>query len=114
MTDMRLTDLTIKQQKFVTGYLEGKPMVRAATEAGYAPSTAARGAAAEATWLARSPEVMSTTSAAVQSTGGALVAVMASTCRSRIWRAMSLMTFRPFSRALGPKEILPSVIALKP
>lgn len=48
-------ELTIRQHKFVRGYLEGKPMVRAATEAGYAPSTAARGAAE----LMRSPKVRS-------------------------------------------------------
>lgn len=33
MSETKITDLTIKQRRFVTGYLEGKPMVRAAASA---------------------------------------------------------------------------------
>ena len=58
-------ELTIRQHKFVRGYLEGKPMVRAATEAGYAPSTAARGAAE----LMRSPKVRSAIHEALEEAG---------------------------------------------
>ena len=68
-------ELTIRQHKFVRGYLEGKPMVRAATEAGYAPSTAARGAAE----LMRSPKVRSAIHEALEEagvTGESLVAVL--------------------------------------
>ena len=75
MSDTKITDLTVRQRRFVTGYLEGKPMVRAATEAGYAPSTAARGAAE----LMRSPKVRSAIHEALEGagvTGESLAAVL--------------------------------------
>lgn len=57
--------LTLKQRKFVGGYLEGKPLVQAAVEAGYAPSTAARGA----TELLRSPKVRTAIQEAMEQSG---------------------------------------------
>lgn len=65
MSDTKLTDLTPKQQKFVTGYLTGKPITAAATDAGYSPTTAARGA----TELLRSPRVRSVIQAAMDNAG---------------------------------------------
>jgi hypothetical protein len=58
-------ELTLKQRKFVRGYLQGKPLVQAATEAGYAPSTAARGA----TELLRSEKVRTTIQVALEKAG---------------------------------------------
>lgn len=57
--------LTLKQRKFVAGYLEGKPMVQAAAEAGYAASTGARGA----TELLRSPKVRTAIQEALEKAG---------------------------------------------
>jgi len=65
MSDTKLTDLTVRQQKFVTGYLEGKPITAAATDAGYAPTTAARGA----TELLKSPRVRSVIQQAMEKAG---------------------------------------------
>jgi hypothetical protein len=65
MSDTKLTDLTPKQQKFVTGYLEGKSVTVAATDAGYSPTTAARGA----TELLRSPRVRSVIQDALEAAG---------------------------------------------
>jgi hypothetical protein len=58
-------DLTIKQKKFVKGYLEGRPITKAAVEAGYSPATAARGA----TELLSSPKVQATIKEAMDASG---------------------------------------------
>lgn len=65
MSDSQLTDLTVKQQRFVQGYLSGKTITAAATEAGYSPSTAARGA----TELLRSPKVRTAIQTALEAAG---------------------------------------------
>lgn len=58
-------ELTIKQRRFVRAYLEGKPMVQAAAEAGYSPTTGARGA----TELLRSSKVRSAIQHALEEAG---------------------------------------------
>ena len=65
MGNAELTDLTVRQQHFVRGYLEGKPITVAAVEAGYAPTTAARGAAE----MLRSPKVRSAIQGALEAAG---------------------------------------------
>jgi len=58
-------ELTLKQRRFVHGYLEGKPIVQAAAEAGYSASTGARGAAE----LLRSPKVRTAIQEALENAG---------------------------------------------
>jgi hypothetical protein len=58
-------DLTVRQRKFIQGYLEGKPMTRAAVEAGYSTATAARGASE----LLRSVKVQATIQEAMDASG---------------------------------------------
>ena len=65
MSDTKMTELTVRQQRFVTGYLAGKPITVAATDAGYSPTTAARGA----TEMLRSSKVRSVIHEAMEAAG---------------------------------------------